>query len=108
MKQYGFLLLAIFLLVLSGCNDNPAWLGKSTATNKAEIQAAETCKCVYAMLELESGIDRDALIGEIKAKMKAQNTTLPPSLDDSKDPETLKLMAIEEDFSLKMDECDCM
>ncbi len=107
--KYRVLLIVGFLFVLlSGCNDNPAWVGKSNSTDKAEIQAAETCKCLYEMLDKEVSIDRDLVVSEIKARMKTDKTKLPSVVLASKDPETSKALAIEEDFSMKMDDCECM
>lgn len=108
MKNRALILIGFLFVLLSGCNDNPAWIGKSDTEDKAEIQAAVTCKCIYEMLEKESGIDRDLVFSEIKTKRKTDKTKLPSLVLASKDPETMKALAIEEEFSMKMDDCECM
>lgn len=109
MKKHTLFLPILFILLLASCNDNPAWVGKSNPEQKANIIASETCKCIYEMLGKEPGIEIDMLMEEAKAQQKSANGgLLSETVALGASPMILKAMSIEEDFSIKFDECECM
>jgi hypothetical protein len=107
MKTFALLSLVALVTLLAGCNRNPAWDGSKTE-DKADRLAAETCKCLYEMAGQEPGWDLDGIMREIKSLRKAGGRNLQNALLKSDNPVIQKALAAEEDFSLKMDDCECM
>ncbi|MBL0015256.1 MAG: hypothetical protein IPP17_02165 [Bacteroidetes bacterium] len=107
MKKYAFFLLIATTLLLAGCDSNPAWVGPKPK-EKADGLAAETCKCLYEMVGKEPGWNLDELMEATKSIYKAHQTDLQAAIFESDNPAVLKAMEGEEDFSMKMDDCECM
>lgn len=110
MKRFRFLpLLLPVILLLAGCDSNPAWVGPSPKKgDKAGNLSAEACKCMYDMAGKEEGWDRDKLMEAIKAiREKAPNDFLTAVIS-SDDPNISKAIEAEEDWSIKLDDCECM
>jgi hypothetical protein len=107
MKKFALLSIVAVVTLMAGCNRNPAWDG-SRIVDKADRFAAETCTCLYKMAGQEPGWNRDAIMREIKSLRKAGSRSLQSAVLQSDNPEIQKAIAVEEDFSLKMDECECM
>jgi hypothetical protein len=107
MKLRPLFFLFVLALLVSACDSNPAWDGPSP-TGKADKLAAETCKCLYTMVGEEAGWDRDAILEAVKAIRKKTKGDLQMEVLASEDASIQKALSGEEDFSLKMDECDCM
>lgn len=106
MKKYISLTMLAAVVLLAGCNDNPAWLGK--AGSKTEELAAETCKCVYSELEKDASLDLGAIMTAVKALHEQHKDDLHDAVFDSDDAAIQKALAKEEDFSLMLDDCECM
>jgi hypothetical protein len=107
MKKNAFFLLLAATLLLVGCDSNPAWVG-SKPTEKVDGLAAETCKCLHEMIGKEPGWNLDEIMEATKAIYKAKKPDLQAAVFESDNPAVLKAMEGEEDFSMKMDDCDCM
>ena len=107
MKKYTFFVLMAATLMLAGCNSNPAWVGPDPK-EKADGLAAETCKCLYEMVGKEPGWNLDELMEAAKSAYKANKDNLQAAVFESDNPAVLKAMEGEEDFSMKMDDCECM
>lgn len=107
MKKHTYLLVMAAALLLAGCNGNPAWVG-GKPNGKAENLAAETCKCLHEMVGKEPGWNLEKLMEATQAIYKAHKADLQAAVFESDNPEVLKAMEGEEDFSMKMDDCECM
>lgn len=107
MKLRPFLFLPLLALLLTACNSNPAWSGPNP-TAKADVLAAETCKCLYEMGGEEASWDLDAIMKEVKAIRKKTKGDLQMAILETENPQVLKALMGEEDFSMKMDDCECM
>jgi hypothetical protein len=106
MKKYISLTLLGCLVLLSSCNNNPAWIGKGDA--KADELAAETCKCVYTEMEKDESLNLPAIMEAVKALHEQHKDDLHDAVFDSENADVKKAIAKEEDFSLMLDECECM
>jgi hypothetical protein len=107
MKLRHFIFLAATALVFTACNSNPAWDGPKP-NGKVDKLAAETCSCVYDMMGAESGWDLPAILEEIKSIRKKTTGDLQAAVMASENPAITKAMQGEEDFSIKLDDCECM
>ncbi len=107
MKKYAFFTLMAATLFLAGCNSNPAWVGPDPK-EKADGLAAETCKCLYEMVGKEPGWNLDELMEAAKSAYKTNKDNLQAAVFESDNPAVLNAMEGEEDFSMKMDDCECM
>lgn len=107
MKLRHLALLLTLAIAVTACDSNPAWDGPKP-TDKTEKLAAETCKCLYTMAGSEAGWDRDAIMDAVKAIRKKATGDLQMMVLSSDNAAIQKALAGEEDFSLKMDDCECM
>jgi hypothetical protein len=108
MKRHHHLVLFLLgCLFFAACDSNPAWVGPK-GEGKADKLAAETCKCLYEMVGSEAGWDRDAILEEVKKIRKGTKRNLQDAVLESENPAVVKALSGEEDFSMKMDECECM
>ena len=110
MKRLRFLpLLLPVILLFAGCDSNPAWVGPSPKEgDKAGNIAAEACKCMYDMAGQEKDWDRTKLMEAIKAIRKNAPNEFLTAVISSDDPDISKAIQAEEEWSIKLDDCDCM
>lgn len=97
----------VLLLMLSACDSNPAWDGHKPK-EKAERLAAGTCKCLYEMAGKEPGWELSKIMDEVEAIHKKVKGNIQMAVLGSSNPAIVKALEGEEDFSLKMDDCECM
>lgn len=107
MKLRSFIFLASIALLLTACDSNPAWDGPKPKS-KAEKLAAETCKCVYQMVGEEQGWDLEAIMEEVKLLREKTKGDLQQAVLESENAAVVAALKGEEDFSMKMDDCECM
>jgi hypothetical protein len=107
MKKRFYFLLLMTSLLCAACDRNPAWDG-SKPQDKADKLAEETCKCLYTMMDAEPGWELDLIMEEVKAIRKSTKGDLQMAVLETENPAVLKALLGEEDFSLKMDDCECM
>ena len=107
MKLRHILFLAISALLFSACDSNPAWDGPKPTT-KTDKLAAETCKCIYEMAGKEPGWDLPAILEAVQSIRKSNKGDFHDAVMSSENPAILKAMEGEEDFSIQMDDCECM
>lgn len=110
MKKIRHLLLLLPMAVLLvGCDSNPAWIGPSPKEgDKAGTLAAEACECMYDMAGKEQGWDRTKLVDAIKDIRKNVKGEFITAVLSSDNPDIAKAIAAEEDWSMKLDDCECM
>jgi hypothetical protein len=106
MKLRHFIGLACLALLFAACG-NPAWVGPKP-TSKVDKLASETCTCVYDMMGAEPGWNRDAILDAIKDLYKANKKNWHDDVRNYENPDIQAAFVTEEDFSMKMDDCDCM
>lgn len=107
MKKRPYILILFACMFFAACNSNPAWEGPNPK-EKADKLAAETCKCLYAMMGEETGWDLDQIMEETEKIKRSTQRNLQDAVLESENPAVLKALSGEEDFSIKMDDCDCM
>ena len=107
MKLRQFVCLLCLSLSMVACSGNPAWVGASP-TGKTEKLAADACNCVYEMMGTEAGWDRQAILDEVKAIRKKSKTNWQMDILASANAAIVKGIKDEEEFSLKLDDCECM
>jgi hypothetical protein len=104
--RHIFLLLGLAIL-FSACESNPAWDGPKPSDN-ADKLAYEACGCTYEMLGKEAGIDLSAVMKELKSIRKASKANFQMAVLETESPELIAALQNEGDFSIKMDDCECM
>jgi len=107
MKKRPYFLLLILALALTACDSNPAWDGPKPKS-KADKLASETCKCVYEMMGTEPGWKLDEIMTAVKAIRKKTKGDLQMAVLESENPAIGTALDGEEDFSIKLDDCECM
>jgi hypothetical protein len=107
MKQRVFLFLVLGSLLIVGCNKNPAWTGPEPK-DKADAFAFETCKCLHEMVGKQPGWDVEKLMDEVRSIQKKTKGNLQNAVLESENPDILKALEGEEDFSMMIDDCECM
>jgi hypothetical protein len=107
MKLRPLIFLPLLALLVTACDSNPAWDGPKP-TAKADVLAADACKCLYQMIGEEPGWDLDAIMEEVKAIRKKTKGDLQMAVLSSEHPKVIAALDGEEDFSIKMDDCECM
>jgi hypothetical protein len=107
MKLRHIILLLTLAITVTACDSNPAWVGPKPV-DKSDKLAAETCKCLYTMMGEEPGWDLEAILEAVKEIRKASPANTQEMVLASENAAIAKAMDGEEDFSLKMDDCECM
>lgn len=107
MKLRHLLPLITMALLVTACDSNPGWIGASPK-GKTEELASETCKCLYELAGTYPGWDRAAILEEIENIRKTDKSDLPAAIEASDNAALSKAFNDEYDFSMKVDECDCM
>lgn len=108
MKHCYLLLLLPTAFLVAACNRNPAWTSSTDASKKADVLAEETCKCVYEMMGQEPGWNRDHILEAVKEIRSTNPRDLHAAVLESSHPEIMQALEDEEEFSLKLDDCECM
>ncbi len=107
MKLRHLILLLLLGTLLTACDSNPAWDGPKPKS-KAETLAAESCKCLHQMITTEPGWDIEAIMTELKSLRKGHKGDLQAAVFASQNAAIQAALKGEEDFSIKMDDCECM